>query len=247
MSGVEDMIHAAELDLGLGEPNKIQDWYRERNGPAFAGNFHWCEAAVTYWAWNSGNQDAVTFGHDYAVTTVHSKAFSTRGQWHVDIAGIQRGDIVFFDWGGTDIKTENDHVGVVTGVDGGNVFTIEGNYDDVCARHVRTSAWIAGYGRPDYVYSQEPRTGFVNFPGTSFFTMGRRSPIIAAMHDRLVAVGCNCYQTQTNKDVWGTGDLRSYSLWQHKLGFHGAVDQPGSDADGIPGPSTWDQLKVPRT
>ena len=37
MSGVEDMIHAAETSLGLPEPNYIQDWYRQRNGPAFGG------------------------------------------------------------------------------------------------------------------------------------------------------------------------------------------------------------------
>jgi hypothetical protein len=247
MSGVEDMIHQAELDLGLGEPNKIQKWYRERNGSAFNGNFAWCDASITYWAWHSGNEDAVTFGKDYALTTAHAHAFKTRGQWHVDIAGIKRGDIVFFDWGGTDTKSAIDHVGIVTGVDGSRVFTIEGNYDDVCDRHVRKSNWIAGYGRPSYVHSPGMRTGFVIFPGQSFFVMGRRSPIIAAMHDRLVAVGCNKYETQTNKDVWGTGDLRSYSAWQRKLGFQGSVDQPGSDADGIPGKLTWDKLKVPRT
>ena len=39
MSGVEDMIHAAEQSLGLGEPNHIQDWYCERNGQGFNFNF----------------------------------------------------------------------------------------------------------------------------------------------------------------------------------------------------------------
>jgi len=247
MSGLEDMIHTVESDLGLGEPNKIQDWYRDRNGADFGGNFPWCDAAVTFWAWQSGNQDAVTFGGDYALTTAHAAAFRSHGQWHVDVAGIQRGDIVFFDWGGSDLKSTIDHVGIVTGVDGANVYTVEGNYDDVCARHVRHADWIAGYGHPQYVRSGGPRTGLVTFPGKSFFASGRRSPIIAAMHDRLVAEGCNGYQTQSDKDVWGSGDLRSYSLWQRKLGFHGSVDQPGSDADGVPGPDTWDRLKVPRT
>ena len=68
------------------------------------------------------------------------------------------------------------------------------------------------------------------------------------MHDRLVAVGCNRYETQVDKDVWGTGDVKSYSCWQMSPGgggFHGV--QPGGDADGIPGKLTWDRLKVPRT
>jgi len=245
MSGVEDFIVAAEGSLGLGEPNHIQDWYRDRNGPDFAGNFPWCDAAVTFWAWNTGNQDAVTFGGDYALTTAHAAKFRQQGRWHVDVAGIERGDIVFFDWGGTDLKANIDHVGVVTGTAaGGNVFTIEANYDDVCNRHVRHADWIAGYGRPAYTTSAGIRAGFVAFPGTSFFVMGRRSTIIAAMHDRLVAVGCNRYETQSDKDVWGTGDVRSYAAWQRSPtggGFQGA------DADGIPGKASWDRLQVPRT
>ena len=189
----------------------------------------------------------MTFGGDFALTTAHAKAFKRKNQWHVDVAGIRRGDIVFFDWDGTDLKARIDHVGLVTGVSGSKVYTIEGNYSNKCGRHTRMSGTIAGYGRPSYVPSGGQRTGFVTFPGKSFFVMGHRSPIIAAMHDRLVAVGCNKYETQTNKDVWGTGDLKSYSAWQKKLGFSGSVAQLGSDADGIPGKETWDKLKVPRT
>ncbi|TDW81558.1 MULTISPECIES: peptidoglycan-binding protein [Kribbella] len=247
MSGVEDMISIAEEDIGLGEPNHIQKWYRERNGSAFNGNFAWCDASITFWAFHSGNENAVTFGKDFALTTAHAHAFKTHNQWHVDVAGIQRGDIVFFDWDGTDLKSRIDHVGLVTGVSGSKVYTIEGNYSDKCGRHTRMSSTIAGYGRPKYVHSAGARTGFVTFPGKSFFVMGRKSPIVAAMHARLVAVGCDRYETQTNKDTWGTGDLKSYSAWQQKLGFHGSVAQPGSDADGIPGKETWDKLKVPRT
>ncbi|MBD9700618.1 peptidoglycan-binding protein [Streptomyces sp. ID01-12c] len=84
-----------------------------------------------------------------------------------------------------------------------------------------------------------PKPAYEPFPGTSFFRDGRRSPIIAAMHKRLVAEGCNRYQSTTNQDVWGSGDERSYAAWQRKLGFAGAA------ADGIPGPTSWTALKVP--
>ncbi|MFH9012548.1 peptidoglycan-binding protein [Streptomyces sp. NPDC017943] len=77
------------------------------------------------------------------------------------------------------------------------------------------------------------------FPGAAFFTAGRRSPIIAAMHKRLVAEGCNKYQSTANADVWGSGDERSYAAWQRKLGYAGA------DADGKPGPTSWSKLRVP--
>jgi hypothetical protein len=77
------------------------------------------------------------------------------------------------------------------------------------------------------------------FPGAAWFVMGRRSPIVAAMHDRLVAVGCGRYQSSRNKDVIGSGDKASYEAWQRKCGFSGAA------ASWPPGKTTWDRLQVP--
>jgi hypothetical protein len=79
------------------------------------------------------------------------------------------------------------------------------------------------------------------FPGASFFRDGRRSSIIAAMHKRLVDVGCGRYQSDANANVWGSGDERSYAAWQRHLGYSGA------DANGIPGPTSWAKLQVPNT
>ncbi|MCT9144570.1 LysM peptidoglycan-binding domain-containing protein [Streptomyces violarus] len=144
------MIAAAERSLGLGEPNSVQQWYRERNGAAYNYNFPWCNAAVTYWATQAGERDAVLFGTDYAYTVAHAARFKAAGQWHAGAGGIRRGDVVFFDWGGTNDIARIDHVGIVTGVSGANVYTIEGNTANVCARRVRREAEIAGYGRPKY-------------------------------------------------------------------------------------------------
>lgn len=85
----------------------------------------------------------------------------------------------------------------------------------------------------------KPSPAYEPFPGASFFTAGRRSPIIAAMHKRLVAEGCNKYASSANADVWGPGDERSYAAWQRKLGY------AGTGADGIPGPTSWVKLRVP--
>jgi LysM repeat protein len=147
---VDGMIAAAERSLGLGEPNAIQQWYRARNGAAYNYNFPWCNAAVTYWATQAGERDSVLFGTDYAYTVAHAARFKAAGQWHAGASGIRRGDIVFFDWGGTNDIARIDHVGIVTGVSGANVYTIEGNTMNVCARRVRREAEIAGYGRPKY-------------------------------------------------------------------------------------------------
>ncbi|MFF9780397.1 peptidoglycan-binding protein [Streptomyces sp. NPDC013978] len=80
---------------------------------------------------------------------------------------------------------------------------------------------------------------FEPFPGASFFRTGRTSPIVAAMHQRLVAEGCNRYQSSAGADTWGPGDVKSFAAWQQKLGF------AGDDADGIPGKTSWDKLRVP--
>jgi hypothetical protein len=90
---------------------------------------------------------------------------------------------------------------------------------------------------PAFVNAPKPK--YEPFPGSAFFVDGRKSPIIAAMHDRLVAVGCGRYRSTANKDVFGSGDRASVAAWQRHLGFS------GPDADGIPGRTSWDALKVP--
>ncbi|MGG2458217.1 peptidoglycan-binding protein [Streptomyces sp. RGM 3693] len=78
------------------------------------------------------------------------------------------------------------------------------------------------------------------FPGGEFFRSGARSPVIAAMGERLIAEGCDHYRRGSGPD-WNDAHRKSYASWQRKLGFH------GKDADGIPGRTTWDRLHVPNT
>jgi hypothetical protein len=84
-----------------------------------------------------------------------------------------------------------------------------------------------------------PKPAYEPFPGTAWFTIGRRSPIVAAMHQRLNAVGCGHYRSHTNLDVIGSGDKTSYEAWQRKCGYSGKA------ATWPPGKTTWDALKVP--
>ncbi|GAA3879135.1 peptidoglycan-binding protein [Streptomyces sedi] len=77
------------------------------------------------------------------------------------------------------------------------------------------------------------------FPGAAFFAPGRESPIITAMGERLVAEGCGRYQVGPGPE-WTAVDQESYAAWQRKLGYS------GGDADGIPGETSWDRLRVPR-
>ncbi|MGW7370245.1 peptidoglycan-binding protein [Streptomyces sp. NPDC054841] len=84
----------------------------------------------------------------------------------------------------------------------------------------------------------KPPATYEPFPGAAFFAAGRSSAIITAMGKRLVAEGCGRYEVGPGP-AWGEADRKSYAAWQRKLGYS------GSDADGIPGKTSWDKLKVP--
>ncbi|MBZ4320624.1 peptidoglycan-binding protein [Streptomyces huiliensis] len=78
------------------------------------------------------------------------------------------------------------------------------------------------------------------FPGQDFFRAGTDSPLVTAMGRRLVEEGCSAY-AEGPGPRWTDADRESYRRWQRKLGFTGA------DADGWPGTTSWDALKVPRS
>jgi hypothetical protein len=99
-------------------------------------------------------------------------------------------------------------------------------------------AWVQK-GAPRPASTQPPTPTYEPFPGAAFFKTGKKSPIIAAMHKRLVAVGCGRYKSDANSDVWGSGDVASYAAWQRHLGYTGA------DANGTPGATSWSRLYVP--
>ncbi|MER6860737.1 peptidoglycan-binding protein [Streptomyces pilosus] len=84
-----------------------------------------------------------------------------------------------------------------------------------------------------------PKPQYEPFPGAAFFHTGRKSPIVTAMGRRLVAEGCGKYKQGPGPN-WTNVDKASYSAWQRKLGYTGAA------ADGIPGKTSWDKLRVPK-
>ncbi|MYU11521.1 N-acetylmuramoyl-L-alanine amidase [Streptomyces sp. SID8361] len=106
------------------------------------------------------------------------------------------------------------------------------------ARHLKDG----GRPKPDPKPRPRPKPGptpkYAAYPGKQFFRNGRSSPVIAAMAKRLIAEGCDSYETPPGR-VWNDAHRRSYAAYQIKRGHHGV------DADGIPGPETWADLRVP--
>lgn len=213
--------------------NIVTNWYGEDGEP-------WCDMTVSYAAYHSDNVTAVCFGYKHDYTVEHAQAFKDRGQWHTDTAGIQRGDIVFFDWEGSNNIDAIDHVGIVESVSGADVNTIEGNIDNVCKRMVRHSDFIAGYGRPAYAADPAPTPPKPAVPKVSLVR------VIAA------ASGASVYQTEvtlvqnglaklgfinfTDRGTYGPLTTAGYAAYQRSLGYS------GSDADGHPGATSLTNL-----
>jgi peptidoglycan hydrolase-like protein with peptidoglycan-binding domain len=108
----------------------------------------WCDMSISYEAAHSDNLPAVC--GKFAYTVAHAQAFRSRGRWHYGLGGARPGDVVFFDWSGTQSIAAIDHVGLIEAVhSNGTVTTLEGNTSDVFQRRKR-SACIVGYGRPAY-------------------------------------------------------------------------------------------------
>ncbi|CAA07120.2 gp50 [Lomovskayavirus C31] len=85
----------------------------------------------------------------------------------------------------------------------------------------------------------KPKPSYEPFPGAAWFKKNPKSPIVTAMGKRLVAEGCSAYRSGPGAQ-WTNADKASYAKWQRKRGYSGA------DADGWPGKTTWDALKVPK-
>jgi hypothetical protein len=156
-AAVQRMLAEARKTIGLGERppgsnhNSITVWYNAHI--ARIGNGPWCNMAVTYWAGHSQNLPAIFAGRKigYAYTVAHAQKFKQKKRWHAGVAGIKPGDVVFFDWNGSRLIRNIDHVGLVERVNGKKIVTIEGNTTgDRCRRVVRDAKFIVGYGRPAY-------------------------------------------------------------------------------------------------
>lgn len=122
----------------------------------------WCDMFVSWCGAECNAADIV--GH-FALCKAHAAWFIRRNQWHDLTETPQPGDIVFFGMHGS-----IEHVGIVRGVDGSDILTIEGNTsrssdDNGGAVMFRRRGLgdpygqfgIFGYGRPEWEVD-EPMT-----------------------------------------------------------------------------------------
>ena len=158
---LEDLIAVAktqigytELNVSTGRPlNSSQDGGYTKYGAWFgAPTTAWCAFFV---AWCSNQADVATsviprIGNCAAMVNWYSQ----RGRYH-RASGFEprTGDLIFYNWsGGSTAK----HIGIVTGVSGNSVYTVEGNtgsshgYRAEAKTRKKSASYIIGYARPDY-------------------------------------------------------------------------------------------------
>ena len=116
------IVNASAQQIGNlgGEP--FWSWY------GFGERVDWCACFVSWAANESGDYEAGR-APKFAYVPEGSNWFIDKGLWRKPGDTPKAGDLIFFDW---DQDGGRDHVGIVSSVVDGKVFTIEGNSSDRC-------------------------------------------------------------------------------------------------------------------
>lgn len=159
---IADLIAVARTQMGYKELSTSTGLPISPNGSAgytkYGASFgaptgEWCAYFVSWCATQAGIPTSVVPRLGNCAATV--KWYKKHSVFYDASSGYtpKAGDIIFFNWaGGSTAK----HIGIVTGVSGKNVYTIEGNTGSdrgymCCARtRSRTAGYIVGYGVPAY-------------------------------------------------------------------------------------------------
>lgn len=104
---------------------------------------------------------------------------------------------------------------------------------------------VAGKGK-NIPAAPTPAQEFEPYPGAAFFHTGRISPVILAMGRRLVAEGCSAYAVGPSRN-WTTVDQKSFAKWERKYSNAHHLNWSDEDCNGIPGKTSWDALRVPKS
>lgn len=144
-----------ELNTSTGYPlNSNQDGGYTKYGAAFGDSTGpWCAYFISWCAGQAGIPSSVVprIGNCNSATSW----YKSHSEYYARSTGYipKTGDIIFYNWSG---GSSAQHIGIVTGVSGNSVFTIEGNTDSSlgfrCAGKTRsrTASYVVGYGVPAY-------------------------------------------------------------------------------------------------
>lgn len=133
---------------GYNNDTKYGKWYGLNFNP-------WCAMFVSWCAFQVGIPENII--PKFAGCTTGFNEMSEMGITTNEHITPEKGDLIFFDW---DISGDYDHVGIVTEVKDGMVYTIEGNHNDCVDeyKYPLNASYIRGYAKPRYNDAPEPPT-----------------------------------------------------------------------------------------
>lgn len=232
------VLNMANRYVGVkGRPNPFTRDYASRHGSDFLREA-WCDMFVTYVS-RAAKAPAVLPNGDRAYTVWHANDFAGINRWYPGTSANVRvhaapGDVIFFDWNGSDSRGAIDHVGfVVKNLGDGRVITIEGNTSDQVAIRVRSSDVIAGFGAPRYAVAEVRPIG-KGWPYKANTLMRKgwmNSAGVKKVQSRLDALG---YRPKLVEDGDFGAKTEAAVKWFQK--------RAKIQVDGIVGPVTWRKL-----
>lgn len=146
-TGDGEIVTVALSQLGNVGGQPYWSWY------GFESRVDWCACFVSWCANECGYLDAGVIPR-FASCSIGIQWFRERRLWQDRDYEPRPGDLIFFDWDDEDEGQDGaaDHVGIVEKVDGGIVYTVEGNSGNACRerQYAIGHAEIYGYGTPAY-------------------------------------------------------------------------------------------------
>lgn len=146
-TGDGEIVAVALSQLGNVGGQPYWSWY------GFESQVDWCACFVSWCANECGYLDAGVIPR-FASCSIGIQWFRERGLWQDGNYEPHPGDLIFFDWDDEDEGQDGaaDHVGIVEKVEGGIVYTVEGNSGNVCREQQYAIGHyeICGYGTPNY-------------------------------------------------------------------------------------------------
>ena len=146
-TGDGEIVTVALSQLGNVGGQPYWSWY------GFESRVDWCACFVSWCANECGYLDAGVIPK-FASCSIGIQWFRERGLWQDRSYEPRPGDLIFFDWDDEDEGQDGaaDHVGIVEKVEGGIVYTVEGNSGNACRerQYAIGHTEIYGYGTPAY-------------------------------------------------------------------------------------------------
>ncbi len=233
---IADLIAVARTQLGYTELNTSTGYPIAPNASAgytkYGASFgdptgEWCAYFVSWCATNAGIPTSVVPRLGNCAATV--KWYQKHSEFYSRSTGYipKTGDIVFFNWsGGSTAK----HIGIITGVSGDSVYTIEGNTGSdrgymCCARtRSRSASYIVGYGVPSY-NDAKTYVGSYSFAGSVSGNAASVSDSIKYTTSKLSVITTSATEiTSTNAKLHG-GVVNAGRLFASTAGFFFGTDK----------------------